>query len=205
MPVNDWPRFRFSDIEANFVFPMTSINQTSPIHLPRHVILCDEAGRPQGTADLAAAHSGEGQLHLAFSVYVFRPSRQSLLIQQRSAAKRLWPLTWANTCCSHLREGELLLEAGRRRLREELGLDCELIPGPEFVYRAVDPQGHGVEHEFDQLLIGTSDSDPTPNADEVTAWRWVELAELQRQMHDQPEQFAPWFHLGLPLLLSPRL
>ena len=183
-----------------------SNSEPSPvIHSPRHVILCDETGQPHGTAELSAAHSGQGQLHLAFSVYLFQPEGQALLVQQRSAGKRLWPLIWANTCCSHLREGETLLEAGRRRLREEMGLDCELRAGPSFVYRAMDPQGHGVEHEFDQILVGTSNGQPEPDPAEVAAWQWIELPELERRMRSQPEQFAPWFHLGLPLLLSPRL
>jgi isopentenyl-diphosphate Delta-isomerase len=186
------------------VFPMTTSNYSASRQAPRQVILCDETGRPLGSADLHAAHSGQGQLHLAFSVYVFRPDFRALLIQQRSSAKRLWPLIWANTCCSHLREGEYLLEAGQRRLREEMGLNCELSAGPEFAYRAEDPLGRGVEHEFDQILIGTSSWDPSPDSDEVAAWQWIEFADLQCRMHEHPEQFAPWFHLGLPLLLSTR-
>ncbi|HLW67651.1 MAG TPA: isopentenyl-diphosphate Delta-isomerase [Gemmataceae bacterium] len=183
---------------------MTIPNLSTPFSAPRHVILCDETGRPQGTADLVAAHSGHGQLHLAFSVYIFRPDRQSLLIQQRSAGKKLWPLIWANTCCSHLREGETLLDAGRRRLREEMGLDCDLTVGPEFIYRAVDPQARGVEHEFDQILLGTVNGDPLPDPGEVAAWQWLEIGDLQRRMREQPDQFAPWFHLGLPLVPSQR-
>ena len=157
--------------------------------VPRLVVLCDAGGQPLGTSDLSLAHSGEGQLHLAFSVYVFRPNRQSLLIQQRSAVKRLWPLVWANTCCSHLRLGE------------EMGLTCELTPGPEFIYRALDPNGQGVEHEFDKILLGVCNCDPVPNPAEVAAWQWMEVSELKRQMHDQPGLFAPWFHLGLPKVL----
>lgn len=83
-----------------------------------------------------------------------------------------------------------------------MGLSCELAPGPEFVYRAADPQGRGVEHEFDKILLGTSDSDPVPDPAEVAAWQWIELAELEREMREQPEQFAPWFHLGLAKVLS---
>ena len=114
---------------------------------PRQVILCDESGRPTGTADLVSAHTGAGQLHLAFSVYVFSPDRRSILVQQRAAGKTLWPLAWANTCCSHPRAGEAPIDAGRRRLMEEMGIACDLAAGPAFVYRAEDPAGRGVEHD----------------------------------------------------------
>jgi isopentenyl-diphosphate delta-isomerase len=112
----------------------------------------------------------------------------------------LWPLFWANTCCSHPRVGETPIEAGRRRLKEELGIDCELTVGPAFVYRAEDPAGRGVEHEYDILLIGTSDATPTPDPNEVAAWKWVEVMALRQDMGDNPDRYAPWLHLGLPRL-----
>src|SRR5262245_13893270 len=163
------------------------------------VILCDEYGRPQGACDVLAAHTGAGRLHLAFSVYLFSSHRRSLLIQQRSAAKMLWPKVWANTCCSHSRPGESALEAGRRRLREEMGIDADLTPGPSFVYRAEDPAGRGVEHEYDVILLGTFAGDPVPNPAEVGAWRWVSLDHLRAEMRERPGDFAPWLHLGLGL------
>src|SRR5262245_46130599 len=125
-----------------------SHSATSPPLPRRTVTLCDASGRPLSTADILSAHTGEGLLHLAFSVYVFNPARQALLIQQRSRHKMLWPLVWANTCCSHPREGEGPVEAAGRRLREEMGFTCELTLGSAFVYRAVDPNNRGVEHEF---------------------------------------------------------
>ena len=168
----------------------------------RTVILCDESGRATGSADLLAAHTGEGQLHLAFSVYVFSPDHRKILVQQRSAEKMLWPLVWANTCCSHPKENETAVEAGRRRLREELGFDCDLEIGPAFTYRAEDPNGRGVEHEYDILLIGTTTTDPVPNPNEVSDWKWLEIADLQTDMRTRPERYAPWFHLGLPKVIS---
>ncbi|HJZ94450.1 MAG TPA: isopentenyl-diphosphate Delta-isomerase [Gemmataceae bacterium] len=174
----------------------------SPPDLSRQVILCDVTGCPTGTAELVAAHTGAGHLHLAFSVYVFSPDRRSLLIQQRSRDKRLWPLVWANTCCSHPRAGEVPVAAGRRRLREEMGIDCELTPGPAFVYRAEDPAGRGIEHEYDVILIGTYAGDPTPDPSEVADWEWVSVADLRRDMQQRPERYAPWLHLGLPKVLS---
>src|SRR5262245_31014493 len=163
----------------------------------REVILCDETGQPRGACDLLAAHTGGGRLHLAFSVYLFSPDRRKLLIQQRSAAKMLWPLVWANTCCSHPRAGENAIEAGRRRLREELGIDAELTLGPAFVYRAEDPAGRGVEHEYDVILLGTFAGNPTPNPGEVAAWRWIDVNELRAAMRERPVDFAPWLHIGL--------
>ena len=168
----------------------------------RQVILCDADGRPIGTAELFAAHTGNGQLHLAFSVYVFSEDGQRLLIQQRSAEKMLWPLVWANTCCSHPKADETPIEAGHRRLREELSIVCDLQHGPAFVYRAEDPNGRGVEHEYDICLIGMSSLDPTPNLSEVAAWRWVDVATLLREMREAPDRFAPWLHLGFPLVLE---
>lgn len=171
----------------------------------RRVILCDTAGTPGGAAEIITAHTGEGQLHLAFSVYVFTSDRRRLLIQQRSARKMLWPLIWANTCCSHPREGEGYESAARRRLLEEMGIDCELVQGPAFVYRALDPAGRGVEHEYDACYVGIYDGDPTPNPDEVADWKWVEVEELERDMAQQPERYAPWLHLGLPKVIAKSL
>jgi len=166
---------------------------------PPEVILCDESGRPRGACDLLAAHTGTGRLHLAFSVYLFSPDRSQLLLQQRSAAKMLWPLVWANTCCSHPRAGESALDAGRRRLREEMGIDVELTLGPAFVYRAEDPAGRGVEHEYDVILLGTFAGEPVPHSAEVAAWRWVDVEQLRFEMRKRPADFAPWLHKGLPL------
>ena len=170
----------------------------------QHVVLVDESGNPTGTVNVMEAHMGTGQLHKAFSVYVFRRGRSELLIQKRAEGKMLWPGAWANTCCSHPREGETPLEAGTRRLMEELGFTCDLTEAGHFIYRAEDPAGRGVEHEHVTLLVGNvSDSlSPAQNPSEVAEWKWVAIGELQKDMTAHPDAYAPWFPMGLPKVLS---
>ncbi len=170
----------------------------------RTVILCDEEGHPTGSMEIVQAHTGKGSLHLAFSVYVFNADRSKMLIQKRSNEKMLWPLAWANTCCSHPFERELPQEAGERRLQEELGFSVPLQPHLSFVYRAEDPSGRGVEHEYVTLLIGEAEESVRvqPNPQEVAEWQWIDLDELGTDMQTNALAYAPWFHLGLRMMLE---
>lgn len=167
--------------------------------MKRTVILVDEDNQPLGTAEIVEAHTGEGMLHRAFSIYVFRSMGKEILIQRRSDKKMLWPGFWANTCCSHPKIGETADQAGMRRLEEELGFTCELKPVCSFVYRAEDPEGRGVEHEYVTVLLGLVGNDVViePDPDEVSEYRWVNVEELRDEMRETPTDFAPWFHLGL--------
>lgn len=96
-------------------------------------------------------------LHLAFSVFVFN-ERDELMIQQRAHSKYHSPGLWTNTCCSHQREGESNIAAGKRRLQEEMGFSTELKEVMNFIYKA--PFDNGLtEHEFDYILIGNYEDD----------------------------------------------
>jgi isopentenyl-diphosphate delta-isomerase len=171
--------------------------------MQRTVTLVDENGKSIGMADLRDAHTGKGKLHRAFSVYIFRNLRREILIQRRSAGKMLWPMIWANSCCSHPFENEEAMAAGMRRLQEELGFTCPLQAEGTFVYRALDPTGRGVEHEHVTILTGDAPHDVAvqPDPKEVAQWKWIEVDLLQEDMQKNTDLYTPWFHLGLDLLL----
>ncbi|MEO8401730.1 MAG: isopentenyl-diphosphate Delta-isomerase [Gammaproteobacteria bacterium] len=153
------------------------------------VILVDENDNPTGTAEKMAAHR-DALCHRAFSVFVFR--QQELLLQQRAAHKYHSPDLWTNTCCSHPRPGEDILQAGQRRLREEMGIEAGLKSAGRFHYIAHFDNGL-TENEVDHVLIGfISDETFQINPEEVQDYRFVSLAELKQEIERSPEKFTPW-------------
>ncbi len=158
------------------------------------LILVDEADREVGHMSKAQCHQGRGMLHRAFSLLIFNAAGE-LLLQQRSASKRLWPRCWSNSCCSHPRRAETMEAAIHRRLLEELGLRCALQFLYKFQYQAQFDAG-SAENEVCSVFIGRCTQPVRSNRSEVLAWRWVDPAALQIEL-DEPgaDKFTPWFRL----------
>ena len=157
------------------------------------LILVDDNDVETGTLSKAACHDGEGVLHRAFSLFIFN-TRGELLLQQRSAVKRLWPLFWSNSCCSHPRAGETMDVAVDRRLQQELGLSGEL----EFIYKFAYQASFGdlgSEHELCSVFLGRTDASAVANANEIAGVRYVTAEQLDRELEDEPERFTPWFQM----------
>ena len=133
------------------------------------LILVDEADREIGHMDKAQCHVGSGVLHRAFSLLIFNRNGE-LLLQQRSAAKRLWPLYWSNSVCSHPRRTESMESAIHRRLAEELGLSCSLHFLFKFHYHA-QFDSVGAERELCSVYVGRCNAPPRINRAEISAWR----------------------------------
>ena len=137
-------------------------------------------------------HQGQGVLHRAFSLLIFN-ERGELLIQQRASAKRLWPLYWSNSCCSHPRGTESVEAAARRRLREELGMESELKFLFKFQYHA-QFDANGAERELCSVFIGRSTLPPRIDRNEIHDWRWVSPGVLQAEMSSaESSKYTPWF------------
>lgn len=157
------------------------------------LILVDDNDVEIGTLSKAACHDGEGILHRAFSLFIFN-ARGELLLQQRSAAKRLWPLFWSNSCCSHPRAGETMDVAVGRRLQQELGLSGELEFIYKFAYQANFGEA-GSENELCSVFLGRTDASAVANANEIAGVRYVTAQQLNRELQDEPERFTPWFQM----------
>jgi isopentenyl-diphosphate Delta-isomerase len=156
------------------------------------LILVDEADREVGHLDKARCHEGRGVLHRAFSLLIFNEAGE-LLLQQRSAGKRLWPLFWSNSCCSHPRRAETMEQAIHRRLYEELGLRCPLQFLFKFQYQA-QFDAAGAEQELCSVFVGRTSDPVRIDAGEILAWRWISPAALQAELAGAgAERFTPWF------------
>lgn len=160
--------------------------------MEEQVVLVDEHDNVLGTMPKMEAHE-KALLHRAFSVFVFN-NEGELMLQQRAADKYHSPLLWTNTCCSHQRLGETSLEAGKRRLQEEMGFTCELEEVFWFVYKA--PFDNGLtEHELDHVMVGTYNGTPAINLEEVAAYKWMSLEEVKQDMSMHPEEYTAWFKI----------
>jgi isopentenyl-diphosphate Delta-isomerase len=158
------------------------------------LILVDEADREVGHLSKAECHYGRGVLHRAFSLLIFNGSGE-LLLQQRAASKRLWPLYWSNSVCSHPRRAESMETAIHRRLHEELGLRCALQFLFKFQYQA-QFDAAGAEQELCSVFIGRCSDPVRSNPDEISAWRWVNPEALQAELSGSgADKFTPWFKL----------
>lgn len=156
------------------------------------VILVNTQDEQIGTMPKMEAHE-KAQLHRAFSVFIMNDNGETML-QQRAAHKYHSPLLWTNTCCSHQRVGETNIEAGQRRLQEEMGFTADLKELFSFIYKA--PFDNGLtEHELDHVMMGSYNGSPKINQEEVADFKWMKPEDIQKDIAENPEQYTVWFKI----------
>ena len=156
------------------------------------VILVNELDEPIGLMPKLEAHQ-KAVLHRAFSVFVLNDQNE-IMLQQRAHHKYHSPLLWTNTCCSHQRNGETNIEAGSRRLFEEMGFQTDLKELFHFVYKA--PFDNGLtEHELDHVMIGYYNGSPNINSEEVEDWKWMKIEDVKTDMVVNAAIYTVWFKI----------
>lgn len=156
------------------------------------VILVDENDNPIGLMPKMEAHE-KAVLHRAFSVFILNEKKE-LMLQQRAAHKYHSPLLWTNTCCSHQKEYETNLQAGNRRLSEEMGFQTPLKELFHFIYKA--PFDNGLtEHELDHVMIGFYENNPIINEEEVATWKWMDIESVKNDIEQNPDLYTVWFKI----------
>lgn len=156
------------------------------------VILVDVNDEPLGLMEKILAHE-QALLHRAFSVFVLNDDKE-VMLQQRAAHKYHSPLLWTNTCCSHQRAGESNIQAGKRRLQEEMGFETNLTELFHFIYKA--PFDNGLtEHELDHVMIGKYNDKPNINKEEVENWKWMSIEAIKEDLQINPDLYTAWFKI----------
>lgn len=155
------------------------------------VILVDSNDVDKGEMEKQQAHENGGMRHRAFSIFIFN-SKGEVLLQQRANHKYHSGGLWTNTCCSHPRPNETVLDAAARRLREEMGMTCSDMKFQfKFEYKA--KLDHGMtEWEIDHVVFGTTDDLPILNREEVQDFKYESLSDLDKNIKDNPENYTAW-------------
>lgn len=164
------------------------------------IILVDESDRQVGIDNKLHAHQNGAKLHRAISVFIFN-KRGETLLQKRAMTKYHSAGKWANACCSHPMPKESVADAAHRRLREEMGFDCEMHEAFAFTYKA--DVGNGLtEHEYDHVFFGEYDEEVKADKDEVMDYRWVSMKSLREEIERKPDAFAPWLRICIDRVAS---
>lgn len=163
------------------------------------VILVDMNDNELGEMEKLEAHK-KGMLHRAFSVFIFN-GKGEMLLQQRAAAKYHGSGLWSNTCCSHPGSGEDVLQSAKERLHYEMGLNCDIQFLFPLVYKEEVENGL-IEHEFDHVFAGKTETNPLPNTEEVQSFKWAKPEDVMESMHHYPEHYTIWFRKLLRKVLN---
>ena len=157
------------------------------------VILVDKNDNQVGLMPKLEAHQ-KGILHRAFSVFVFN-NKYELLLQKRATSKYHSGGLWTNTCCSHPRDGEDIMDAANRRLYEEMGIRTNLRKVFDFIYKA-ELDNQLSENEFDHVLYGVYNDDPVLNFEEADDYMWADMNTIKDDIENNPENFTVWFKIA---------
>lgn len=164
------------------------------------VVLVDEQNNEIGTAPKDTVHTIQTPLHRGFSLFLFN-AKNELLLTRRALTKKTFPGVWTNTVCGHPGPNESVVDAAKRRLKDELGIVLGLIPGRQGStlirevapcrYRFADQNGI-VENEICPILVAHADVRPQPNKNEIEEWRWIPWQKFLEEIKTHRKEYSPW-------------
>ena len=180
----------------------------TPVKAPELLIWVNEKNEVIGYGEKLDTHI-RGQLHRAFSIFIYDPERRALLLQKRAKGKYHSGGLWSNSGCSHPRKGETWSQSLSRCLQEELGLDFPVVPdlsgSPEHdftlagEFQYYSHYGELAEHEWDYVFLCRrviSDEQIILNHDEAEDSMWISPAKLDSWLDERPEDFTSWFAMA---------
>ena len=169
------------------------INNSTVINMEQ-VVLVNLDDQVIGQEEKMLAHE-KGLLHRAFSVFLFNENQ--VLIHKRASSKYHCAGLWTNTCCSHPRMNEEVIDAAIRRLKEELGIEVNSLKEvSKFVYHY--PFSNGLsEYEVDHVIVGEYNGSWILNLEEVDEIKWMDIQELKEDILKYPNKYTPWFITAL--------
>ena len=156
--------------------------------------VCNEDGTPAGYVASRDYIHWKGLWHSTVHIWIVRSSvrgKPELLLQLRTAGKRLYPSCWDISSAGHIPAGEDALHGAVREINEELGLRVE----PEelkyigtMVMTYDDDVGEGYhDREHCRIYVLQSHaeiSEMTLQESEVQQVMWMEYDEIVKAMAD---------------------
>lgn len=187
--------------------------------MDKSLIYIDEKDNIIGYGEKIHTHK-IGQLHRAYSLFVYCKNEQKLLLQKRSDQKYHSGGKWSNSFCSHPYKDETWYEALQRGAIDELNLSlniskdicCNSNDAPDFIDDNLFFAGSFLyssdykdlsEHECDYVFVYMVESVITDilfNTNEVSEVVWRTKDDIKSMIDKVPDDFSSWFSNAFDLL-----
>lgn len=136
----------------------------------------------------------KGLWHKAVVVFIVSEDNKKVLLQQRSASKKLWPNMWDITAGGHVLTGELGYQAVIRETKEEIGIsinknDLEFIGATT----SINEKGDIINKHFNEYYIVHKNvdlKDITIQTEEVQDIKWFTKEEIIKKINNNYEDLT---------------
>lgn len=147
--------------------------------------ILNEKGEYTGKIEPREKCHKEGLWHKAVCCFIIN-SKDQVLLQRRSAKKKLWPNMWDITGGGHVLTGEFGFQAIIREMKEELGIDLEKND-ITFIGSAIstDIKAGLTDNHFNEYYIVKKDIDESKlilQEEEVTEVKWISKDEIIKRI-----------------------
>jgi isopentenyldiphosphate isomerase len=135
--------------------------------------LVNESDEVIGTVWKSLAHKNPKLIHREVNMAIFNKNNK-VLLQQRSMNKS-HPGAWKITATGHVKAGENPIDAAKRELSEELGINIELLYYKK-IFKSTD-----TESKFYWIYYALIPDEPVTKLDyyEVMDSAWVNIKDLE--------------------------
>ena len=145
----------------------------------------------------------KGLYHKAVVVFIISTDGSKILLQQRSANKKLWPNLWDITAGGHVLANELGYQAVIRETKEEIGIDIEK-EDLEFIgcTTSENIKGNIINRHFNEYYVAYKDIDIKDiklQLEEVQDIKWFDKEEVISKINNNfeglTEKYGCWKYL----------
>jgi len=134
----------------------------------------------------------KGLIRRIARIFLF-DNKGRLFLQKRSHRKKTFPNAWGSSAAGHVEEGESYLEAAKRELKEELGIEkAKLIRLMKFYSEADYKDIHLREFSvlYKAVYLG---EDINMDKEETWGGKWFYPDEIEDMLKENPNNFTQGF------------